>query len=225
MLLFSPGSAGSVEVSAMASPYLGTASKTAAISAAVFQQDRFLARQKILSFAPKFFFLDENGNTLAFLRKKVFTWKDEIHVYTDETLTMELLTIKARKIIDWGTSFDVTDTINQQKVGALKRRAWKSLVRKEWTILDANDQEIGKIQEDSVFMATIRRYITNIIPQNYTFEIQGRRVGTAHQNWNFFAPKMEVDFSGDPGRNLDRRLVAAAIVLLMAIEGRQNAYD
>jgi hypothetical protein len=36
---------------------------------------------------------------------------------------------------------------------------------------------------------------------------------------------MEVDFSGDPGRNLDRRLVAAAIVLLMAIEGRQNAYD
>jgi hypothetical protein len=208
----------------MASPYLGTATSPA-ISAAIFQQDRFLARQKLFTFAPKFCFLDSQGNTLAFLRKRVFTWKDEIRVFTDETQSMELLTIKARKIIDWGTAFDVTDSINRQKVGALKRRAWKSLVRKEWTILDVNDQEIGKIQEDSAFLATIRRYIINIIPQSYSFEIQGRLAGTARQNWNLFAPKMEVDFSMDPGRTLDRRLAAAAIVLLMAIEGRQNAYD
>src|SRR5215831_16343858 len=130
---------------ASASPTVGAASPT--ISAAIFQQDRFLARQKIFAFAPQFFFLDLNGNTLAYLRKKVFTWKDEIRIFTDEQQTMELLSIKARKIIDWGTAFDVTDSINQQKVGALKRRGWKSLLRKEYTILDANDQEIGTLQE------------------------------------------------------------------------------
>jgi hypothetical protein len=138
---------------------------------------------------------------------------------------MELLYIKARKIIDWGTAFDVTDSINHQKVGALKRRAWKSLLRKEWIILDENDQEIGKVQEDSMFLATIRRYVTNIIPQSYSFEIGGQSVGAARQNWNFFAPKMEVDFSIDPDKKFDRRLAAAAIVLLMAVEGRQSSYD
>lgn len=209
----------------MASPFLGTAATTAAINAPVFQQDRFLAQQKIFSLVPQFRFLDPNGNVLAFLRKKVFTWKDEIRVYTDETQTMELLYIKARKIIDWGTAFDVTDSVNRQKVGALKRRAWKSLVRKEWTILDANDQEIGKFQEDSVFLATVRRYLTNIFPQSYSFEIGGQPVGTVQQNWNFFAPKMDVDFSMDPGKRLDRRLAAAAVVLLMAVEGRQGTYD
>jgi len=196
-----------------------------AISAAIFQQDRFIARQKVFTFAPQFFFLDQNGNTLAYLRKKVFTWKDEIRIFTDPGQTMELLSIKARKIIDWGTAFDVTDSINHQKVGALKRRGWKSLVRKEWTIMDANDQEIGKVQEDSLFLATVRRYLINIIPQSYSFEIGGQSVGTAKQNWNLFAPKMEVDFTDDPGKRLDRRLVAAAIVLLMAVEGRQSAYD
>jgi len=196
-----------------------------AISAAIFQQDRFIARQKVFAFAPQFFFLDQNGNTLAYLRKKVFTWKDEIRIFTDPGQTMELLSIKARRIIDWGTAFDVTDSINRQKVGALKRRGWKSLVRKEWTIMDANDQEIGKVQEDSMFLATVRRYLINIIPQSYSFEIGGQSVGTAKQNWNFFAPKMEVDFTDDPGKRLDRRLVAAAIVLLMAVEGRQSAYD
>jgi hypothetical protein len=36
---------------------------------------------------------------------------------------------------------------------------------------------------------------------------------------------MIVDFSSDPGKQLDRRLVAAAVVLLMAVEGRQQMYD
>lgn len=209
----------------MASPTAATSATSAPISAAIFQQDRFTARQRIFTLTPQFFFCDLNGNTLAFLRKKVFTWKDEIRIFTDQTQSLELLYIKARKIIDWGTAFDVTDSINHQRVGALKRQAWKSLVRKEWTIMDASDQEIGRIQEDSMFLATVRRYLTNIIPQSYTFEVVGQQVGVASQNWNFFAPKMEVDFSGDPGRTLDRRLVAAAIVLLMAVEGRQGSYD
>ena len=138
----------------MASTGIGSATKPALISAALFQQDQFMARQKIFSLVPSFYFHDQQGNALAFLRKKVFTWRDEIRVFTDENQSMELLQIKARKIIDWGTAFDVTDSINHQRVGALKRRAWKSLIRKEWTIMDANDQEIGRIQEDSVFLAS-----------------------------------------------------------------------
>src|SRR5262249_47633616 len=101
----------------MASPILGTGGASAPISAAIFQQDRFMARQRIFTFVPQFYFYDQNGNALAFLRKKVFTWKDEIRIFTDQTQSMELLYIKARKIIDWGTAFDVTDSINHQKVG------------------------------------------------------------------------------------------------------------
>jgi uncharacterized protein YxjI len=214
----------------MGTSSFGTATKQVqvakpTIQAAIFQQDRFLARQKIFSFAPKFYFCDEQGNALAFLRKKVLTLKDEIRVFTDETQSMELLHIKARKVIDWGTAFDVTDSINNQKVGALKRSGWKSIIRKEWLILDAQDQQIGRIQEDSLFLAMVRRFLTNIIPQKYTFEMNGQQIGHAAQNWNFFAPKMNVDFTSDPGRQFDRRMATAAVVLLMAIEHRQKQYD
>ena len=195
------------------------------LAAAVFQQDSFVARQKIFSLAPSFYIHDQMGNALAYLRKKVFVWKDEVRVFTDETQSLELLRIKARKIIDWGTSFDVTDSINNQKVGAMKRRGWKSVLRKEWIIMDALDQEIGRIREDSLALAIVRRFITALLPQSYTFEVGGFEVGTAQQNWNIFAPKMFVDFSGDPGKQLDRRLGVAAVVLLMAIEGRQKQYD
>src|SRR5215472_11974196 len=196
-----------------------------AIAAAIFQQDTFAVRQKIFALAPCFYIDDHMGNALAFLRKKVFTWKDEIRVFTDETQSMELLHIKARKIIDWGTAFDVTDSINHQKVGVLKRRGWKSVMRKEWIIMDALDQEIGRIQEDSMMLALVRRFVLAFIPQTYSFEIAGQPVGTAEQNWNVFAPKMRVDFSSDPGKRLDRRLAVASVVLLMAVEGRQRQYD
>lgn len=207
----------------MASPTLGSSTASAGVSAPIFQQDRFVARQKAFTWKAQFYFQDSGGNTLAFLHKKVFTWKDEIRVFTDDSLSMELLSIKARKIIDWGSAFDVTDSINHQRVGALKRRGFKSLLRSEWTIVDATDQEIGKIQESSAVMAFIRRFVTNLLPQTYTFEVRGQEVGTVRQKLNFFVPRMEADFSGDPGRMLDRRLATAAIVLLMSVEGRQSA--
>jgi hypothetical protein len=209
----------------MATPGINAPATKPAIAAAIFQQDAFVARRKIFSIAPCFSVYDQAGNALAFLRKKIFALKDEIRVFTDETQSLELLNIKARKIIDWGTAFDVTDSINRQKVGALKRRGWKSLVRKEWTVLDAFDQEIGAIREDSMLLAFVRRFVTALIPQTYTFEIAGQQVGTAEQNWNLFAPKMYVDFTADPGKRLDRRLLLAAVVLLMAVEGRQHQYD
>lgn len=209
----------------MATPGVNAPGVQPAIAAAIFQQDSFVARQKIFSLAPCFYVHDQLGNALAFLRKKAFTWKDEIRVFTDETQSLELLRIKARKIIDWGTAFDVTDSINNQKVGALKRRGWNSLIRKEWTIMDALDQEVGRVREDSAMLAFVRRFITALLPQTYTFELAGQPVGSATQNWNLFAPKMFVDFTADPGKRLDRRLVVASVVLLMAVEGRQEQYD
>jgi hypothetical protein len=52
--------------------------------------------------------------------------------------------------------------------------------------------------------------------------LKGREIGSAKQNLNFFLPKMAVDLSGDLSREFDRRIAMAAVVLLMAIEGRQD---
>ena len=188
------------------------------VSASIFRQDSFVVRQKIFSLAPKFVFFDEDGKTLAFLRKKVFAWKDDIRVFTDETQSFELLRIKGRQVIDFAASFDVTDSLAGRKVGALKRRGWKSILRAEWDILDERDQEIGKVREDSAFLAVVRRMLGRIIPQGYTFEVAGELVGTAQYTWNIFLPAIRVDFTADTARRLDRRLLVAALVLLMTVE-------
>jgi uncharacterized protein YxjI len=207
----------------MAGTAIGVSPRLAAgINPTIFQQDFFLARRKIFSFAPKLHIWDRDGATLAFVRQKVFAVRDDVRIFTDQTQSFELLRLKGRNIIDFGAAFDVIDSLNGQKAGMLKRRGWKSLMRAEWIIMDALDQEIGKIREDSALLAALRRLILRILPQTFIFEMGGQVVGTAKQSWNIFAPTMTVDFTIDPGKMLDRRLVVAAITLLMTVEKNEE---
>lgn len=142
----------------MASPTLGNSTNLAAIAAPIFQQDRFtVERRRIFSLMPQFRFRDSGGRTLAFLPRKPLGWKEEIRLFTDETLSLELLNIKVSKITDRGVTFEVTDSINRQKAGALQRSGWSWLIAAEWTIMDANGQEIGKILEQSTFLGCFLR--------------------------------------------------------------------
>jgi uncharacterized protein YxjI len=192
------------------------------MQSSAFQHDQFVARAKVFDITPKFHFYDLQGNKIAFLKQKLFKLKEDIRLYSDDTATRELLFIKARHLFDLATTYDVTDSTTQQRVGALRRKALKSMVRDEWEILDANDAVIGFIREDSMALALLRRFGLNFIPQEYEFDVGGARAGMARQSWNPFVRKMHVDLTADQMRRLDRRLAAAAIVLLLAVEGRQD---
>jgi uncharacterized protein YxjI len=195
---------------------------SAAAQSAAFQHDQFIARAKVFDIAPKFHFYDLQGNKIAFLKQKLFKLKEDIRLYTDDSATRELLLIKARSIFDFGATYDVTDATSHQRVGALRRKALKSMLRDEWEILDVSESVVGHIREDRMVLALLRRFGLNFIPQEYEFEVGGALAGTAKQGWNPFVLRMHIDLTADPQRRLDRRLAAAAIVLLLAVEGRQD---
>jgi len=159
---------------------------------------------------------------LFYVKQKAFKLKEEIIVYSDESKNLELLKIRARSIIDFSSMYDVTDAKSGTKLGALKRKGMKSILKDEWEIMDSNDQPIGLIQEDSMLLAMLRRLMTNLIPQKFTLSVQGQNVGYFRQTFNPFVPQFEIDFSMDASNLLDRRLGIAAVILLQTIEGRQN---
>jgi hypothetical protein len=159
---------------------------------------------------------------VLFADLKAFRLREDIRVYAEEARLTEILTIKARQIIDFSAAYDVVDVTKREKVGALKRRGWKSLTRDEWVFMDAEDRDIGIIREDSTVLALARRFLTNLIPQTFHAQIDGKRIATYKQHFNPFALKLEADFSDDFARSLDRRLGLAAGILLSAVEGRQR---
>ncbi|HLE92144.1 MAG TPA: hypothetical protein VI753_13420, partial [Anaerolineales bacterium] len=169
-------------------------------------------------------FYDPLGNLVMFSEQKMFRLREDIRVYSDENKTQEVLSIKARQIIDFSAAYDVVDAAYNQKVGALRRKGWSSILRDEWEVLDANDNAVGNLFEDSVGLALLRRLLLgSLLPQNYDMTIGETRVADLKQNFNPFRYELNLDFSMDMGRLLDRRIGIAAGILLAAVEGKQSS--
>jgi len=186
-------------------------------------QPYYKIRKNIFSFlGAKLQIFDADGQAVLYSKMKAFKLREDIRLYSDETMREELLTIHARNIIDFSATYDVFDVKTGEQVGALRKKGFKSIMRDEWIILDRRDAEVGLIREDSLGLALLRRFLTNLVPQSYNVEINGVQAGTFKQNFNPFVVKLDLDFSMDTQHLLDRRLGIAAGILLCAIEGKQE---
>ncbi len=184
--------------------------------------DQYVIRRKFLRlFGNEFRVFDPAGQQVLFSRQKAFKLREDIRVWSGDDMQTELLRIGARQIVDFSAAYDVIDSTTNTKVGAFKRKGLKSIVRDEWILMDANDQEIGLFQEDSMGMAILRRFI-NIIPQKFHMDVGAAHVANLRQNWNPFVVRVTVDFSPDTQKLLDKRFGLAVAILHSAIEGRQS---
>ena len=188
-----------------------------------FDFDQYTLKKQFLKlFGGTFRIYTPAGDLAIFASMKAFRLKEDIRLYTDEQKTNEVLVIKARSALDWSAAYDVMEKEGGEKLGALQRRGFKSMLRDEWVILDQVGNEVGKIVEDSMLLALLRRFATNLIPQKLHGEMRGQPVFRFNQHFNPFVVRMTLDFTPDTGKLLDRRLGLAAAVLLAAIEGRQE---
>ncbi len=191
-----------------------------------FSYSQYTVRRKVLKLLGGAFHLyGPDGQLVLYSKMKAFKLKEDFRLYTGEDMQTEVLTIRARRIIDFSSAYDVVDPVTGQKIGALKHKGLKSIIRDEWIIMDETDREIGLIREESTWLAVARRMVEAFaffFPQKYHAQIQGVPVCTFRQRFNPFVFKLDVDFSPDTNGCLDRRLGLAAALLLTAIEGRQQ---
>jgi hypothetical protein len=181
-----------------------------------------LRRQFELRMGSYFRVFDASGKLAFYAHQKGFRLKEDIRVYADEAQRQEVFRIAARSVLDLGATYDVIDSTTGQKVGALRRQALKSMIQDEWAILDPADNQIGRMFEDTLVMALLRRFLSNLIPQNYDVELNGQKVADFRQPFHFFGYQLNLDFSLDSQNRLDRRLGIAGAILLAAIEGKQE---
>lgn len=191
-----------------------------------FQFDKYFLRRQVLALTGKFRIYSPDGQLLLYSQQKMFKLKEDIRIYSDESKSQELLFIKARNIIDFAASYDVVDSSTSMKVGVLRRKGFRSILRDEWELLDANDQHLGILLEDSIAQALLRRFLFGrFLPQNYDIIIQSNRVADLKQTFNLIRYELKIDFSMDTSHLLDHRLGIAAGILLGIVEGRQKDYD
>lgn len=181
----------------------------------------FTASRAVFSFTGRIIrIVGPDGGLRYYARKRLLRLRDELKVFRDASESEPLLIVRARGILDFGATYDVTDAATGAAIGALSRRGLKSIVRDQWEVLGPGDVNIGTIVEDSLFMALLRRFIAHQwLPQTYVVREGGSVTGRFVQRFNPF--QLSYDVEAAPESNVDPRLLAAGALLLIAIEGRQ----
>ena len=201
----------------------------------ILHQDRFLLRQKWAPVVNRYeFFLPgddgQPGERICFVEQKRFTFKEDIRFYADEDKSRELLRIKARQRFDPRARYDVTEP-GGLKVGEIQKVFGASLLRSTYVLYGADGEELARARERSLAVALFRRLFGLIpfigdfadwapIPYHFDF-LRGDDLLGSHVRQAFkFRDTYTLDFSGDPERTVDRRLVLAIAVGMDALQAR-----
>jgi len=186
----------------------------------------YTIRRKVFKFlGAAFHVYGASGNLVGYCKQKAFKLREDVRLFTDESMTTPLLTLRARSIIDFSVTFDVS-LANGQAIGSMRRKGLKSsFLQDEWELFDEHDQPAAIIRERNAFVAFLRRYvdaISIIIPQTYeVFSNDKRTIATFRQNFNPFVYRLRV-FMHEQDDQLDDLVILGAACLIAAVEGRQG---
>lgn len=196
--------------------------------------DYLFVQQKFAPIANKYqiYTLGQDGKSagqpLAYVQQKRLKIREQIDFFTDETRTVPLMRLQARKVFEFRGMTDVLIP-SGQVIGTFKKNFGKSLLRSSWTILAPGGQPIATSQESNMFIAILRRiwsalpYVGDIpffIPFHFDIMLpDGRQIGR-YKRVAAIRDRYVLDLSGDPQRWLDRRLALAFTVALDALQDR-----
>jgi uncharacterized protein YxjI len=187
--------------------------------------ERYTIRRKVLVlFGASFHIYDAKNAIIGFCRQKAFKLREDFRICTDDSMTTEMIQIKARNIIDWAATYDVM-TPDGNILGSLRRKGFKSMIRDSWTMFDPSGVQIAELQEDSTGMALVRRFLPlgNILfPSKYQLvDFSGRTLATYRQHFNVFVYRLGIAVLVED-EVIDDLIVLATGCLIAAIEGRQG---
>jgi uncharacterized protein YxjI len=194
------------------------------------EHDIFLLRQRIRPVINQYEFTLPNGEPVCFVEQKRFKFKEDIRFYADDSKAEELMRLKARQRFDPAARYDVTDA-SGAPIGQIQKVFGASLLRSTYTLFDASGNETAKVTEKSLSVALFRRLVGFVpfiggfsdflpIPYHFVFKRGDELLGSHTRQAFKFRDTYTLDFTGDPGRTLDRRLVLATAVGLDALQAR-----
>lgn len=189
--------------------------------------ESYTIRRKVFKvFGAAFHIYDPHGGLVGYCKQKAFKLREDIRIFTDETCTTELVVIKARNIIDFGATFDIT-LADGTSLGSFRRKGMAStFLRDSWLAFGPDGREIADLREDGVLLAFARRWIewvSLLSPEKFTLRrAGGEEIAKFRQHFNPFMYRLSVTvLKDDP--EIDDLMVLAAGCLITAIEGRQSA--
>lgn len=193
---------------------------TTALSTDAFTSPTYLIKRPFLSLlGRKFHVYGQDGQLVMFVKHPLMKLRQEFNLYADEAQTRPVATVKAREFIALNITYDVTDPATGQRLGALRTRGLKSIIRDTWEVLNEADEPVGKVEEEG---AALLRRLFPILTGKWKMELDGQLVARIRQVFRFFVKEYALDLTPGQGKVDPRFVLAAALLALMAESQRES---
>lgn len=185
-----------------------------ALQGGPFSHARYVIKRPFWTlFGRTFRVYDPNGRQVLLVRHPM-KLRDAVKFYSDDSERHPLMFMQSRQAIALNRTYDITGE-NGERIGTLRTRGLKSIVRDVWDVLDENEQPIGIQTEDGA--ALLRRFFP-LLRGHWHMEIGGTTIGSLRQVFRFFVKEfvLEVPTGTDP-----RLPLAGALLALMNESARE----
>jgi len=180
-------------------------------------QRHYMIKRKFWSFFERVFrVFTGDGQLIMYIKHPMLKLREEFMVYGDEAQTRPLLKVKSRQAIAINFSYDVTDAVTGEVLGAVQKKGLASLIRDKFIVLDPSGQEIGYAEEQGA--SILRRFFPWLTSKHGIF-VGGQQVAFIRQQFRFFNKEFNVDL--EPS-SLDPRFVLAIALLALMAEARRE---
>ena len=109
---------------------------------------------KVTSLANDFTATDAGGNVIAYVKQKMFKFKEDISIFSDETQTKVLYKIKADRWLDFSAAYSFYDE-NDNEFGKIVRKGWRSTFKTNYELIDQHEQPQYKISEENAWVKVL----------------------------------------------------------------------
>ncbi len=188
---------------------------------------------KISTFASDFSATNAQGNMIAYVRQKMFKFKEDIQVFSDESKTQELFRIKADRYLDFSAAYNFTYTPNgDQYLGKIARKGWRSMWSAHYDIIDQNDQPQFTVQEDNAWIKVIDSLLGQLplvgLFSNYLFnpsysvvKVDGTEVAQIKKRPSLLGREFEVSKLNEIDKD-DEQRVLLGLMMMILLERRRG---
>jgi uncharacterized protein YxjI len=189
----------------------------------IWFQNSYRIRKKVLAIAQQYWIEDQRGAVLGYSKAKILVLREDIRVYTDESMRQELFRLRQQQIMDAWATFAVIESASNRMLGFIRRKFLEStFLADEWEVLDAWNRKVGEILEDSG-RGLARKYVPfgELVPEHMTMTLNGVPVARIEQEFKIIGDIWNLHCLNVYG-HVDRRVLLGGLLLMAMIEGRRK---
>jgi uncharacterized protein YxjI len=120
-------------------------------------------RFKLVALASQIFVKDSNGNTVAYVKQKLFKLKEAISIFRDSTQAELLYKIAADRIIDLSPRFTITKA-DGTILGSIKRQGMRSFLKSHYDLYRGENSQtpVGVLKEENAWVKFLDGLVSQI---------------------------------------------------------------